>query len=82
MCCARLLGQHGTSTSGSSSPGAPADGHTSTLRKACSSCGLTTAQACRELSTAGRKFVPGYVLADFTSCSKRGASLCSSCSTV
>src|SRR5713101_3149854 len=34
------------------------------------------------LSTGGRKFVPGYVAADFTSCSKRGASLCSSFSTV
>jgi hypothetical protein len=34
------------------------------------------------LSTGGRKFVPGYAVADFTSCSKRGASLCSSCSTV
>jgi transposase-like protein len=55
VCCARLLGQHVTSTSGSSSPGAPADGHTSTLRKACSSCGLTTAQACRELSRRARQ---------------------------
>src|SRR5713226_1836148 len=36
----------------------------------------------RSLSTGGRKFVPGYVAADFTSCSKRGASLCSSFSTV
>jgi hypothetical protein len=34
------------------------------------------------LSTGGRKCVPGYVAADFTSCIKRGASLRSSFSTV
>ncbi len=35
-----------------------------------------------DLSTGGRKCVPGYAAADFTSCSRRGASLCSSFSTV
>ncbi len=50
MCCTHLLGRHVTSTPGSSSPEAPADGHTSTLRTDVLAPPLTTAHACREVS--------------------------------